>query len=338
MWIARFRYSFICLTLMVGTEVPGDTIFLDHGKAIEGTVVESTADHLIIELANGQARVTLSRKQVLQVVPGINSYDHRLQQGYSLLKSNRNAEALRVFSLAQALRPTAAGPHRGRSLAHAQQSRFEEALRDIRLAILLAPQEAEYRITLGMLLAKIGKFVRAEKELRIAYGLDPSGPAGARAARAIKTVRSLAHASRFNPEDRTHRSDFDKNLGNNREAAEIGAFCLQTRDQLHPLLPMDVYIELKCSAQAEINYRAGGPIKSYRANILVAQISARVEGAHWTSLHPEEIRTLTRGWLIYLKDRFPIATCIAIVADNRGIRTEAIWSDLRQDIVLHRRR
>jgi hypothetical protein len=60
-----------------------------------------------------------------------------------------------------------------------------------------------------------------------------------------------------------------------------------------------------------------------------------VDPVAWARLRVEDRKALVSGWLLPMKDRYPFATCIAVVASRRRIVLEAIWSDLRHDVIFH---
>ncbi len=331
----RFPLIALFVASLLAQPAWGEFVFLKSGGKIEGKIVKRTDASLVIETNGGRGRVTIPIGSIEQIIPVGSSTAELVGHGRTLLDRNQPEQALRTFELAISRKPGSASALHGKTLALARLGHTEQALRSVRSAILLDPDVADYRITLAGLQARTGQYARAERELRHAMALEPHGPQGARAARALASLEHLRRNASLDTGLAHERKTFDHALGNNGDAAEIGALCLAIRDRLHPGLPLDVYCELQAPDEVKKNFARGGRVEQFRAGVRVAQVSAMVDPVAWARLRVEERKALVSGWLLPMKDRYPFATCIAVVASRRRIVLEAIWSDLRHDVIFH---
>ena len=153
----------------------------------------------------------------------VNPRSHWLKNGlaHSLMQENRDAEAVRVFEEALALRPGYDDARVNLGVAFGKLGRYEQAVEQFRTVLARNPGDTAARQNLGMALARGGQLEEGIREFRETLRRRPSlagchdelGVALARSGDLRGAARHFAEALRFEPERASARAHLQKALG-----------------------------------------------------------------------------------------------------------------------------
>ncbi|MBI4614332.1 MAG: hypothetical protein HY720_12030 [Planctomycetes bacterium] len=319
-----------------------EIVILVTGQRIEGKVVERTAAGIVVEVADptgATSRVTIPMDQVVEIRDHELTHDELIAKGDEFLAAGKTDEAARVFEEARLAKRGSAEAYHGLARVEGARGNFQTAIREARKGIILSRDHPALHRTLGLLYAEIGDFAAAIRTLERAIALEPFGEFEHRVREDLARVEEMAaRVQEGSPLVSRSRKDFDPELGNNREACELGRYAEETIRSLQPDLSHDLYVELKSDPVAEGGYLAGGDLAAYRSAVRIVQFSIAVHPSDWARLVRLEQRELVGAWIRYAKDLYPFATVIAVVHNTQRIVLEAVWSDLRHDVIFHERR
>jgi choline-sulfatase len=181
-------------------------------------------------LAQGRYRDALDAyRAYLDLVPTSADAHHRTAIAWARLGDLTRALAEEDAALAIDRRHADALVHRGGLLA--SQGRTDEAMRALRSAVEIAPDNAPYRVGLARILVAAGELDGAEAEVRRALDLQPDNPDAHAAFGAVwlgrdqpaKAVAEFQQALALRPDADDIRLDFAAALGRAGRAADARA-------------------------------------------------------------------------------------------------------------------
>lgn len=319
-----------CLTLTAGAE----TIYLEGGTILRGKILRSDANEIVLEAtleSGGSARMTIPRKRIRRIAPDGETAADLLAQGEKAFAADKLDEAAALARDAFKLQPGFQPARLLSARVLRRQGDLDGALRLLRQVTVLDRQNHLAWAELAHVYQALGQRNKAIQALFRAEGLASRLPVGKAYSKLLATWRRAAAAPPIQPGAKAARALFDRQLGNNAEAADAGAICKKQLVNITERIPRfrgDVYVELKAPASEAQHFAEGGEIDRYRKSVQVAQISALIEIRSWELMTNREKRTLLNAWVSYLKNRYPYATTIAVVADGRVLIAEAVWIDV----------
>lgn len=338
----RLLQAFLVASVLGGSPALAEIVILVTGQRIEGKVVERTAAAIVVEVADPSgalSRVTIPLDQVAEIRDRELTHDELIAKGEELLAAGKNDDAARVFEEARLAKRGSPEAYHGLARVEGARGNFQAAIREARKGIILSRDHPALHRTLGLLYSEVGDFAASIRTLERAIALEPTGEFEQKVREDLARVEEMAaRIQEGNPLVARGRKDFDPELGNNREACELGRYAEETIRSLQPDLAHDLYVELKSDPVAEGGYLAGGNLGAYRSAVRIVQFSIAVHPSDWASLVRLERKELVGAWIRYAKDLYPFATVIAVVHNTQRIVLEAVWSDLRHDVIFHERR
>lgn len=321
---------------------PAEEIVLASGRKIEGRIVEETADKVVVEVAapgGGVAQLTFPRGEVVEIRRRPLTHDELIARGSEHLQNGHLDAARSAFEEARlALRGSPEAYH-GLARVEWRRGDFALAIKEARKGIILQRDHPELHRTIGLLYAEVGDFAMADRMLQRAIALKPFSQLETLCKQDLARIHQMAaRAASGDPLLARRRRGFDAEEGNNFEAGELARFAERVVDNLQPQIARDFYVEVRAEPSAEFDFRQGGPEGPYRAAVQIVQFSIVVHPADWGGLTHLERKEMVGAWIRFAKDRYPFATVIAVVHNTERIVFEAVWSDLRHDVIFHERR
>ncbi len=319
-----------------------EVVILADGERLEGRLVEETPSAIVLEVVaegGGTARVTIPRESILEIRPRALTPEELLQRGETWLAADRLDAARGAFEEARLAVRGSPAAYDGRARGDWRGGRVAEAIASARKGILLQRDHPGLHRTRGLLYEQVGDFASAVRMLERAIALAPFSALEAAVRQDLARIEE--EALRIGTGDAAMalaRRDFDAELGNNYEAAQLGAFAEQVARNVARGLPHDLYVEIRATPEAEYGFAQGAPVLAYRPAVQTVQFSILVDPVGWATLTELEQRALTGGWIRFAKDQYPFASVFAVVHDGSHVVFEAIWSDLRHDVIFHVRR
>lgn len=329
--------------LLTVAPAAAETIYLHGGSVIRGKILSRTADAIRVEItaeSGGKAVMTLQLSRVRRIAPDSETPETMTEQGMDALRRGEVDAAEQWFEDALAARPTHAKAMVGLALAHSARGKVAEAISRVKRALLLIPTDSEAWYHLGLLQARASRYQEALSSFQRASQLRPDKALASKIKAQVARLRQVTtYKAQLNPQARAARARFDRDLGNNASAAAAGKVCLDMLRNLTRTIRTfegDIYVELKGDPGEERHFAAGGSKLRYQTSVRVAQISFAVTIRSWEMLTNREKRQIIGSWVRYLKDLYPYATTICIVADeSRRYLAEAAWYDIQNDVKIH---
>lgn len=310
-------------------------IFLKNGEILEGKVIKETEQKILLSTEHGKVTLFLLKSDILKIQLSLESVQDFLNHSRQYLEENRLEEANETLLLG-----LKRYPHQEELLELYTRFLLEcgesiQAIQRLKQALLLNPKSVRLHFQLGLIYKVTEHWTDAMTHFKRVRGLAPFTEWDALAKQEMEILIQLSQ-NPANPEIAQTRTFYDTDLGNCYDAFMVVQKLQEMLTQLHPDLPIKMYLGLKTSPQSFQQFERGGDLFLFRSHIYYGQLNLLVSASDW-KLYPEDCKLLMRSALTFLNQLYPSAKLVSVLTDGKKHFLEGIWAHHRNEPILKKR-
>lgn len=347
------------LLVAVAASATAETIYMKSGSKITGRIVEENETEIKVEVdVDGKKAIIGIKRSRIDRIDKATTFDERLAAAEALLQQGQGIAAEDAFRDLVRTEPKHAKARIGLARALVANFKYEEAVKTLEHYLILV-QTGRDPILL-MYLAEQYLYARnfrdAKRTAREAAALTPEdkGLQAAsddfikrcdRVAKGIEQLEERRTAEQAERERlRAERAEFNKEVGNNKEAEIAGQKLADWTSEAQPRMLLGRMLEITVPPDALGAYNMGGPEAHLQEKVSKCEFKVVVDETIWLGLYDHQKAVFVYGWYYQLRDRYPkCLPAITVVSevDERGRKGEkrlarGSWDGRRDSVVVDR--
>lgn len=347
------------LLWLPGLAAQTQTLHLVGGAKLKGRVLEQTTDEVKFEVAleTGSAVLNVARARIVEVADD-NTLVHGLASARAMLAMKDYHKAEEAARALLRLDPMHSGARMALADSLYGQFRVEEATRTLDHYLQLVPvaRDPELLLQLAQYYLEAQNYRDARKLAREAADLLPENKdLHARVEEFLKRMDRVRTGSEQLREReaaeralvrqrREQRAEFDRNMGNLRDAQEAVILLTAWTQVSATRLLAGMKLELTAPDEAIASYQYGGEATELQGRVTRAALTVRVDEASWTGMFDHQKAMYLNGWYFQLRARYTRAyPTISVVCTVREggqekdkLLARASWDGRKEQVVIDR--